>query len=247
MSLAAVRLGLPAQVDACLFDLDGVLVQTSQLHEQAWARMFDEFLKARSGEDPQSFTQNDYDQYVDGKLRADGTRSFLNSRGITLPEGSADDASGSATVVGLSKRKNDILLKLIDEVGVATYEGSVRYLRAAHDAGLRCVVVSSSENAEQALASAGLTDLIDGRIDGHVAAERGLAGKPAPDTFLAGAHTAGVTPEHAAVFEDAVAGVAAGHAGRFGFVVGVDRVGHAAALTAGGADLVVTDLADLIH
>jgi HAD superfamily hydrolase (TIGR01509 family) len=194
------------------------------------------------------FTEADYVAYVDGKQRADGTRSFLASRGITLPEGTPDDEPASETVSGLGNRKNEIVLRRIREDGVRVYDGSVRYVRAARAAGLRTAVVSSSANTGDVLRVTGIEDLFEGRIDGLVARERGLPGKPAPDTFLAGAALLGVEPQQAAVFEDALAGVEAGAAGGFGAVIGVNRVGpeHAEGLLARGAVVVVDDLSELL-
>jgi beta-phosphoglucomutase family hydrolase len=243
-------LGLPDGIVACLFDLDGVLTQTAKLHAAAWKSMFDAFLRdrsARSGEPMRPFDDVlDYDRYVDGKPRVDGVRSFLASRGIELPEGSPADPPDVETVYRLANRKNEIVLRLIHERGVQTYEGSMRYLRAVRAAGLRCVVVSSSANAEEVLRGAGIADWFEARIDGVVAEREHLRGKPAPDTFLAGAGKLGVEPRLGSVFEDALAGVEAGRAGGFGFVVGVDRTGQAAELKAHGADVVVADLADLL-
>ena len=245
-----MTLGLPDGIKACLFDLDGVLTQTAKVHAKAWKQMFDGYLRDRakaSGEEFRPFdARDDYDEYVDGKPRADGVRSFLQSRGIKLPDGEADDPPDAETVAGLGNRKNKIVLKLIDEQGVDPYEGSVRYVRAAIDAGLRRAVVSSSTNCRAVLEAAGIEDLFEKIVDGHVATKEGLAGKPAPDTYLAGARTLGVEPSAAAVFEDALAGVEAGRAGDFGYVVGVDRVGQAAALRKHGADIVVSDLAELL-
>lgn len=242
-------LGLPDTVTACLFDLDGVLTDTASVHRAAWRRMFDDFLRRRAqetGEPFRGFTDADYERYVDGRPRLDGTRAFLRSRGIDLPEGAPGDRPGTPTVHGLSNEKNDLVLRLLDEGGVAVFEGSVRYVRAVRDAGLRTAVVSSSANTARVLEVAGIADLFEARIDGVVAAARGLRGKPAPDTFRAGARALGVAPPAAAVFEDALAGVEAGRAGAFGFVVGVDRVGQRDALAAHGADVVVEDLADLL-
>jgi beta-phosphoglucomutase family hydrolase len=230
-------LGLPDQITALLFDLDGVLTQTAKVHSAAWKRMFDEFLRERDGDDFKPFDANDYNEYVDGKPRADGVRSFLESRGIEL----TDDE-----VAELGTRKNDLVLKLIDEQGVEVYEGSVRYVKAAIDAGLRRAVVSSSTNCKAVLESAGILDLFEEIVDGHVAEAEGLAGKPAPDTFEAAARKLGVDHSAATVFEDALAGVEAGRAGNFGFVVGVDRVDHADALAEHGASVVVSDLAELL-
>ena len=243
-------LGLPDSTRGCLFDLDGVLTKTAKVHDAAWKEMFDAFLRDWSQRTGQPFVPfdpvKDYDEYVDGKPREDGTRSFLASRGITLPEGSEDDPPDAETVHGLSNRKNQIVLKRIHTDGVEAYAGSVRYVRAVRDAGLRRAVVSSSANAHDVLVAAGIEDLFEVRIDGIVAERDHLRGKPAPDTFLAGARALGLAPAQGVVFEDALAGVAAGRAGKFGYVVGVDRVGQADALRENGADVVVTDLAELL-
>ena len=238
-------LGLPDGVRACLFDLDGVLTRTATVHMAAWKRTFDGFLRAR---DPGAaeFTQDDSNRHVDGKPRADGVRDFLASRGIVLPEGELGDPPDAETVQGVATRKNELVQRELQEHGVDVYEGSVRYLRTVKDAGLATAVVTASANGEQVVAAGGFADLIDARIDGVVARQEGLRGKPAPDTFLAGARALGVTPQEAVVFEDALAGVAAGRAGGFAFVVGVDRVGHADGLRESGADLVVPDLAELL-
>ena len=238
-------LGLPDDITACLFDLDGVLTQTAKVHQAAWKRTFDEFLRSQ---DPAAaeFSQEDYNRYVDGKPREDGVRDFLASRGITLPEGEAGDPADAATVNGVATRKNELLLRELDEHGVQVYEGSMRYLRAAKDAGLATAVVTASANGGQVVAAGGFADLIDARVDGVVAKRDGLRGKPAPDGFLAGARALGVEPAHCAVYEDALAGVAAGRAGDFGFVVGVDRVGQADELRERGADVVVQDLDELL-
>jgi len=245
-----MMLGLPDGVTACLFDLDGVLTQTAKVHAAAWKQMFDEYLRARAEREGEKFVpfdrERDYDEYVDGKPRSDGVRSFLQSRGIELPPGAPNDPPDAETVDGLGNRKNELVLKLIHDQGVQPYEGSVRYARAAREAGLERVVVSSSTNCRDVLAAAGIEDLFGDVIDGHVAERQGLKGKPAPDTFLAGARIAGVPPSAAAVFEDALAGVQAGHAGGFGIVIGVDRVGQALALREHGADVVVRDLAELL-
>ncbi len=244
-------LGLPDHVSACLFDLDGVLTQTAKVHAAAWKQMFDGYLRRRAGERGVDFVAfdpaTDYERYVDGKPRYDGVRSFLASRGIELPQGDPDDPSGRETIDGLGNAKNEIVLKLIREEGVEPYAGSVRYVRAARTFGLRRAVVSSSTNCRDVLAAAGIGELFEEIVDGVVAERQGLAGKPAPDTFVAGARALGVQPGAAAVFEDALAGVRAGRAGRFGFVVGVDRVGHADALRAQGADTVVADLDELLR
>ena len=244
-------LGLPDATRACLFDLDGVLTDTASVHAAAWKQMFDDYLRARADRTGEPFrpfdVAADYAPYVDGRPRLDGTRGFLASRGITLPEGDASDGPDAETVNGLATRKNELVNEKIRTVGVEVYPGSVRYLHAVRDAGLTTAVVSSSANAELVLQVAGLTDLIDHRVDGVVAKRRGLPGKPAPDTVLAAAADLGVAKEQAVVFEDALAGVASGRAGGFGFVVGVDRLGQAQALREHGADIVVSDLADLLE
>jgi beta-phosphoglucomutase family hydrolase len=246
----ASRLGLPAAIVAGLFDLDGVLTDTAKLHAAAWKEMFDLFLAERStrtGEPLVPFDLvADYDRYVDGRPRIEGVRTFLASRGITLPEGSPDDPPGSETIHGLGNLKNQMVLDLMKERGVEAYPGSVRYLEEARRVGLRRAVVSSSANCAEVLAAAGIEDLLEARVDGLVAEREHLRGKPYPDTFLAGARALGVEPAQAAVFEDALAGVAAGRAGSFGWVVGVDRVGQAEELLAHGADVVVSDLAELL-
>jgi beta-phosphoglucomutase family hydrolase len=244
-------LGLPDSIRGCLFDLDGVLTQTAKVHDAAWKQMFDDYLRERSRKTGEPFVPfdpvADYDEYVDGKPRADGTRSFLESRGIHLPEGSDDDPPTAETVHGLGNRKNEIVLRKIREDGVEAYPGSVTYLRAVKEAGLPRAVVSSSANCKDVLIAAGIEDMFDARIDGVVAEEQHLHGKPAPDTYLAGAKALGLEPAAAAVYEDALAGVAAGRAGKFGFVVGVDRVGQAEALKEHGADVVVKDLSELLE
>ena len=243
-------LGLPDSVTACLFDLDGVLTRTATVHGAAWTETFDSYLRERSARTGEPFVpfdpHTDYIAHVDGKPREAGVRDFLASRGITLPEGSPDDPPDAETVAGIGNRKNRLLLEIIERDGVEVFEGSRRYLEAARDAGLRRAVVSSSANTVQVLEVTGLADLVETRVDGVTARERGLRGKPAPDTFLAAARDLGVEPGQAAVFEDALAGVAAGRAGAFGLVVGVDRVGQADDLRRHGADVVVSDLAELL-
>ena len=244
-------LGLPAGVTACLFDLDGVLTQTAKVHADAWKQTFDDYLRRRAGATGGVFVPfdlvRDYDEYVDGKPRYDGVRSFLGSRGIELPEGDPDDPPDAETIHGLGNRKNEIVLTLIREQGVEPYEGSVRYVKAARAAGLRRAVVSSSTNCRDVLRAAGIEDLFEEIVNGVIAERERLRGKPAPDTYLAGARALHVEPAQAAVFEDALAGVEAGRAGRFGLVVGLDRVGQADALRAHGAGVVVRDLADLLE
>jgi beta-phosphoglucomutase family hydrolase len=241
---------LPDGITTCLFDLDGVLTQTAKIHAQAWKQMFDDFLRdwaERTGEPFQEFDRpTDYDEYVDGKPRLDGVRSFLESRGIELPMGSPTDPAEAESVHALGTRKNDLVLELIRQQGVEPYEGSVRFAEAARDGGMRRAVVSSSTNCRDVLVAAGIDHLFEARIDGVVAEREQLAGKPAPDTFLAGARLLGAEPAEAVVFEDALAGVEAGRAGDFGWVVGVDRSGQAEALRRRGADIVVQDLAELL-
>ncbi|MBC8090864.1 MAG: beta-phosphoglucomutase family hydrolase [Pseudonocardia sp.] len=231
-------LGLPDGTRACLFDLDGVLTDTASVHAAAWKQMFDDYLRERDGDGFAPFDVSaDYGPYVDGKPRLDGTDSFLRSRGIELDH---DE------LVRLSTIKNELVQEKIVSVGVEVYPGSVRYLQAVREAGLATAVVSSSANAEQVLRVADLAQYIDHRVDGVTAKERGLPGKPAPDTFLAAAADLGVDKADAVVFEDALAGVESGKAGGFGFVVGVDRLDHADKLRAKGADVVVKDLEDLL-
>ena len=243
-------LGLPDAIQACLFDMDGVITQTASVHDAAWKEMFDEFLRSWSAEHDQPFVPfdpvNDYDEYVDGKPRLEGTKSFLESRGIELPHGTEGDKSGAPTIWGLSNKKNDLILEVLARDGVKVYEGSQRYLDAVRKAGLKTAIVSSSANTEAVLKAGGVSDLFDVRVDALVADARHLHGKPAPDTFLEAAKMLGVPAANATVFEDALAGVAAGRAGHFGFVVGVDRVGQAGQLRAHGADAVVKDLAELL-
>jgi beta-phosphoglucomutase family hydrolase len=227
-------LGLPDGTRACLFDLDGVLTQTARVHAAAWKQMFDEYLRGRG--EPE-FTQHDYDEYVDGKRREDGVRSFLESRGIDEPE---------ERVKQLGDQKNELVRRLIREDGVETYDGSIRYVEAVRAAGLRRAVVSSSANTHDVLEVTGIADLFEAVVDGVVAQRENLPGKPAPDMFLAGARALDVEPGQAAVFEDALAGVQAGRAGHFACVVGVDRVGQADGLRAHGADVVVGDLSELL-
>ncbi|SDJ57554.1 HAD family hydrolase [Streptomyces indicus] len=241
------ELGLPAHIRACLFDLDGVITSTATLHTAAWRETFDAFLRRRDGAGFRPFDPvGDYAAYVDGRPRADGVRTFLASRGIELPEGEPDDPPERATVHGLGNAKNALLLRKIEQEGVETYPGSVRYVDAVRAAGLRTAVVSASANCAAVLRSVGMTDRFDVRIDGVVAEERALPGKPHPDTFLAAAQDLGVSPHEAAVFEDALAGMDAARTGGFGYAIGVDRIGQADALREHGADTVVRDLAGLL-
>jgi beta-phosphoglucomutase family hydrolase len=243
-------LGLPDHIQALLFDLDGVLTPTAELHTTAWKRLFDDVLREgaeRLGVPFVAFDADvDYLKYVDGKPRTDGTRSFLSSRGIELPEGEPGDPPELSTVHGLSARKDGYFTALLRSGGIRPYPGSVRYLDAVRAAGLHCAVVSSSRNCAEVLRSAGLESYVDVRIDGVFANREGLPGKPRPDTFLAAARHFGVDPTAAAVFEDALSGVEAGRDGGFGIVVGVDRTGHPDQLRSHGADVVVSDLAELL-
>lgn len=236
-------LGLPDHITALLFDLDGVLTGTAALHRAAWKETFDPLLAER-GQQP--FTDEDYNNFVDGRPRFDGVRAFLGSRGIELPEGPPDAPPSGDTVQGVGNRKNVRVQEIIAERGVQPYPGSRRYVEAAKKAGLRIAVVTSSANAVAVLDAADLSKDIEARVDGVVIAERKLNGKPAPDSFLAGAELLNTAPANAAVFEDALSGVQAGRAGHFGYVVGVDRVGQAEELRAHGADVVVQDLAELL-
>lgn len=246
----AVALGLPPHITTCLFDLDGVLTMTAKVHDAAWKETFDAFLREHaktSGEAFVPFDANaDYNTFIDGKARLDGTRSFLDSRHIDLPEGSPNDPPGTGTINGIANAKNALVVEKIAQGNVEAYPGSVDYVRRVRDAGLHRAVVSSSANCEAVLAAAGIEDLFEARVDGVTVASQHLKGKPSPDAFLAGARAIGVEPHQAAVFEDALAGVEAGRAGAFGYVVGVDRVGQRNALLAHGADIVVTDLLQLI-
>jgi beta-phosphoglucomutase family hydrolase len=243
-------LGLPDTVRACLFDLDGVLTDTASVHKKAWKAMFDSYLRDRAKRTGQQFVPFDIDAdyltCIDGKKREDGVRSFLAARGITLPEGDPDDDPSAETVHGLGNRKNELFHQTIHEDGVKVFDGSRRYLEAVADAGLAVAVVSSSSNTREVLETTGLDKFVQQRVDGVTMREEHIEGKPAPDSFLRAAELLGVTPAEAAVFEDALAGVEAGRRGHFGRVVGVDRVGQGEALRRNGADVVVTDLAELL-
>lgn len=243
-------LGLPKAVHACLFDLDGVLTDTASVHKKAWKAMFDDYLRHRAERDGEPFvafdSHDDYLQYVDGKPRQDGVRSFLRSRGIDLPDGNPDDPPDAETVAGLGNRKNEMFQKVLHDDGIEAFSGSRRYLEAVAAAGLGIAVVSSSANTRQVLDVTGLSHFVQQRVDGLTLRDEHIAGKPAPDSFLRAAQLLGVEPAAAAVFEDALAGVAAGRNGRFGYVVGVDRADQAAQLRDSGADVVVNDLAELL-
>jgi beta-phosphoglucomutase family hydrolase len=243
-------LGLPDTVRACLFDLDGVLTDTASVHKKAWKAMFDSYLSDRAQRTGEVFVPfdiaDDYQTYVDGKKREDGVRSFLAAREITLPQGEPDDDSSVESVHGLGNRKNEMFHETIRKDGVKVFEGSRRYLEAVTAAEMAVAVVSSSANTGEVLEVTGFDKFVQQRVDGVTMREENIAGKPAPDSFLRAAELLGVEPAQAAVFEDALAGVEAGHSGHFGFVVGVDRVGQAEALRRSGADTVVTDLAELL-
>lgn len=244
-------LGLPETVRACLFDLDGVLTDTASVHTRAWKAMFDDYLSARARRTGGPFVPfdpgDDYRRFVDGRKRDDGVRTFLASRDIVLPDGGDDDPPDAETVHGLGNRKNAAFLTALQADGVDVFDGSRRYLAAVTAAGLATAVVSASANAGEVLAITGLDKFIGQRVDGVTLRTEHIAGKPAPDSFLRAAELLGVAPAAAAVFEDALSGVAAGRAGGFGFVVGVDRVGQAEDLLSHGADVVVTDLEELLR
>jgi beta-phosphoglucomutase family hydrolase len=224
-----MSLGIPEKITALLFDLDGVLTSTAVLHRKAWRQTFEDM--------GQPFSEQDYLSYVDGKPRYDGVRSFLASRGLTPPE---------EEIRRIGDRKNDLVNQIIDEEGITPYPASVRYLQEARKAGLPIGVVTSSANAMRVLRAGELLDYVDALVDGNVITAQNLHGKPEPDSFLEGAKLLGAKPENAAVFEDALAGVAAGRKGGFGFVVGVDRGNQSAALQANGADQVVNELDELL-
>ncbi len=236
--------------DAVLFDLDGVLTATARVHATAWKKMFDEFLKQRAAATDEPYRpfdiDTDYRLYVDGKPRYEGVRSFLESRSIALPYGDPDDPPDKETVCGLGNRKNAMLNEVIESEGVDVYEGSIAWAHKLHADGIKTAVVSSSKNCETILRAAGIAELFELRIDGVVAARLKIAGKPAPDTFLEAARRLRANPERTVVVEDAISGVQAGRDGGFGLVIGVDREGDAEALRQNGADLVVSDLAELL-
>lgn len=245
-----------AAYDAWLFDMDGVLTKTAAVHAAAWKEAFDDFLRGettRTGTVYAPFdVVSDYEKYVDGEPREDGVRNFLAARNITLPEGNDDDAPTARTVHGLGNAKNNLVLQVMKDQGVALFDGVAALLQRLRGQGTKVGVVSASENTKSALTSAGIGDQFDVVVDGHVVKDRHLAGKPAPDSYLEGASLLGVAPTRCVVLEDALAGVEAGRAGHFGLVIGVDHhdeVGdstYASALRAHGADVVVTNLADLL-
>lgn len=235
-------------LDAVIFDLDGVITKTADVHEVAWGEMFDHYLRERAGQDGtafEPFTSADYGEYVDGKPRYDGVKSFLASRGIELPWGDPSDPPEHETVCGLGNRKNAEFTRIVEERGVEPYDSSVRFIDDLHRRGFRTALFSSSRNANAVLAAAGLGDLFDVRVEGQLTAELGLPGKPDPAVLLEATRRIGATPERTVVVEDAISGVEAGHRGGFGLVIGLDRLGQADALAASGADVVVPDLADV--
>lgn len=243
-------LGLPEHITACLFDLDGVLTPTADVHQAAWERTFNAFLREHAERTGDAFVPfkvpDDYHRYVDGRARADGVRTFLQSRDIQLPEGTPADPATAETVHGLGNRKNVVFHQILEAEGVEVFEGSRRYLAAVVDAGLGVAVVTSSANGRQILEVTGLDRFVQYRVDGVTMREEQLPGKPAPDSFLRAAELLQVPPQDGAVFEDALSGVAAGRAGGFGYVIGVDRLGQREALLQHGADIVVDDLAELL-
>ena len=236
--------------DAILFDLDGVITNTATLHATCWKQMFDEYLRRRAEQSGEAFRPfdlaADYRLYVDGKPRFDGVRDFLRSRGIQLPEGSPDDPADLETVCGLGNRKNELINDLIERIGVEPYDGTVRFIRQLRRDGFKIAVVTSSQNCAHVLKAAKLDHFFEVRVDGNTIEAEGLAGKPAPDTFLMAAELLGVEPARTVVIEDAISGVEAGSNGNFGLVIGVARKGNAEELQHHGAHLVVDDLGELI-
>ena len=230
--------------DAALFDLDGVITPTAEVHMRAWQKMFSEYFESKGITEP--YTDEDYFNHVDGKPRYDGVRALLASRGVTLDEGDPSDAAAKETVSGLGNRKNEVFSQLLETEGVVAYPGSVKLLEALKKRGTKMAIVSSSANAPDVLRSAGVFDDFPVIVDGAVARQKGLPGKPAPDTFLHAAEQLGVSKERAVVFEDALSGVQAGAAGGFGLVIGVNRGAGAEALTEAGAELVIDDLEELL-
>lgn len=245
------KVNLPENIRACLFDMDGVLTHTAKVHAVAWKEMFDTFLRERAEADGEAFVPfdiaTDYVKYVDGKLRQDGVRSFLQSRGIELPEGESNDPTDAETVHGLGNRKNERVVELIRTEGVEVFPGSVKFLHLVRELGYKTAVVSASKNTPDVLGVTGLEGEFDFVMHGGIAGEQGLAGKPAPDTFLAAARALGEMPENCVVLEDALVGVAAGKAGGFGLTVGVNRADQREALLENGADIVVDDLEELVQ
>ncbi len=241
---------IPKEIQACVFDLDGVITDTASVHAAAWTRMFDDFLRSRSGrsgEDLHPFEPVDYRRYVDGKPRYDGVKSFLESRAISIPYGAPDDAPEAETICGLGNRKNAEFQRHLNEHGVEVFPDTVAFIEGLHERGIRTAVISASRNCLPVLRAAGVEDLFETRVDGIVAAELGLPGKPDPAVFLEAAKRLGATPDHAAIVEDALAGVEAGKRGGFALVIGVDRTGHPDDLLEHGATVVSSDLAQLLE
>lgn len=238
----------PERYDAVIFDVDGVVTDTASVHFAAWKRVFDAYLQVRErrGEGTyEDFTEQDYLAYVDGKPRYDGVRSFLESRGIELPEGDPDDPPERESVCGIGNRKNQAFVRWLEDNRVEPYPSTVRMLHELRDRGIATAAISSSRNAEAVLGSAGVLDLFDARVDGRTAGEIGLPGKPDPAVFLEAARRLDVEPERSVVVEDAQAGCAAGREGGFGLVIGVDRGDQRGELLAHGADVVVDDLEEV--
>jgi beta-phosphoglucomutase family hydrolase len=237
--------------DAVLFDLDGVITATAKVHAACWKEMFDEYLKRRAERNNEPFRpfdiEEDYKLYVDGKPRLDGVRGFLESRGIDLPTGGPESSADSETIMGLGTRKDQMVKDHIATEGVEVYEGSLAFIRTLHDEGFKTAVVSSSKNCLAVLQATGTEELFDVRVDGEVAARLKLPGKPAPDTFLKAAEELGVDPARAVVVEDAIVGVKAGRNGKFGLVIGVAREENGEVLKQSGADIVVSDMAELLR
>jgi alpha,alpha-trehalase len=240
----------PDRFDAVLFDLDGVITATAKVHAVCWKKLFDEYLRKRAADKKEPFRpfeiETDYKLYVDGKPRYEGVRSFLESRSIHLPYGKPDSPPDQESIFGLGNRKNEMLNDVIESEGVERIESSITLIRLLRSQGIKIAVVSSSANCRTILRAAGIEDLFDARVDGEVATQMKLTGKPAPDTFLAAAKQLGADPKRAVVVEDAISGVQAGRAGNFGLVIGVDRKGDAESLRDNGADIVVSDLEEIV-
>jgi beta-phosphoglucomutase family hydrolase len=241
---------IPKEIQACIFDLDGVITDTASIHAAAWKRMFDDFLRSRpdtSGADLRPFEPADYRRYVDGKPRYDGVQSFLESRAVSLPYGSPDDPPELETICGLGNRKNEEFQRHLDENGVQVFPDTIAFIDGLHQRGIRTAVISASRNCQPVLRAAGVEDLFETRVDGVIAAELGLPGKPDPAVFLEATRRLEATPDSAAIVEDALAGVEAGRRGGFALVIGVDRTGHPDDLLEHGADVVSSDLAQLLE
>ncbi len=239
------------QYDAVLFDLDGVITNTANLHATCWKQMFDEYLRKRAPQRGEAFrpfdVATDYRLYVDGKPRFDGVRDFLTSRGIQLPEGAPDDSAEMETVCGLGNRKNERVNHVLAGRGVEPYEGTVRFIQQLRHHGFKIAVVTSSEHCKSILKAAGLDALFEAQVDGQTIHMLHVAGKPAPDTYLLAAKLLGIEPARSIVVEDAISGVEAGANGNFGLVIGVARKGNAEELQHHGANLVVNDLSELVE